>query len=54
MQLFKSALGNLSDAIYFLAVVTAELLVSRETCWRYRAFEAPEQLRLSPGLLHPR
>ena len=39
VQLFKSALANLSDAIYFIAVAAAELLVSRETCWKYRALE---------------
>lgn len=44
VQLFAPSLADLSDAIYFIAVATAELLVSRETCWKYRALEAAEQL----------
>lgn len=43
MQLFMSALANLSDAIYFIAVATAEPLISRETCCKYRASEAVVQ-----------
>ena len=44
MELFAPRLADLSDAIYFIAVATAELLVSRETYWKYRALEAVEQL----------
>lgn len=44
VQQFLSALANLSDTIYSITVATAGLLVSRETCWKYRALEAIQQL----------